>query len=156
MLFRRAVSSTRSCSLILWLLRRLLELLFTVLGWGWEGLQSERGSPGDRDWARERDIYTWYLIQSVTLPDLIMSAWCPLVAVLLLLAVSCCCCRPSALPHSLSQSPTSRPGWGSSNYLHWVRGYCTQGSGLPWQGKENAPSTVSQKHEQPENLNPPI
>ena len=76
-----------------------------------------------RVWARERDIYTWYLIQSVTLPDLIMSAWCPLVPPLLLLAVSCCCCRPSALPHSLSQSPTSRPGWRSSNYVHWARGY---------------------------------
>ena len=57
MLLRRAVSSTRSCSLILWLLRRLLELLFTVLGWGWEGLQSERDSPGHRVWARERYLY---------------------------------------------------------------------------------------------------
>ena len=34
MLLRRAVSSTLSCSVILWLIRMLLELLLTDLGWG--------------------------------------------------------------------------------------------------------------------------
>ena len=34
MLLRRAVSSTLSCSVILWLMRMLLELLLTDLGWG--------------------------------------------------------------------------------------------------------------------------
>ena len=110
MLFNRAVSSTLSCSLILWLFRMLLELLFTVLG-------QERGGKSFTTQG-QRMTSTWYLIQSVTLPDLIMSAWALLLEpVVLLVSWSW---RPDPLPHSLSQSATSRPASAQSTPVNTI------------------------------------
>ena len=68
------------------------------LTWAGERLQSDSSGGG----GEVGELSTWYLIQSVTLPDLTMS-W------LFCLWVAACLSLPSPLPHSLSQSPTSRP-----------------------------------------------
>ena len=70
------------------------------------------------------EMSTWYLIQSVTLPDLTMS-W------LFCLWVAACLSLPSPLPHSLSQSPTSRPAT-SYHVVHVFSCESNSRNSRPW------------------------